>query len=161
MHKLLLPVATVVACAAIAAVIVSPGAARAAECDVIAADLVRTTGAVFKRRGDMAVYLDHPAAETMYVSCPVVAQDKPQFTIALDSPAPSAEFFDLLGVGGELVIGVPAGTLRSAAIACHRETIRVDHKFGQRHRELRGIRIDCFARTSPAVSYFFMFRLRR
>lgn len=132
--------------------------ADAADCDVIAADLVRTTGAVIRNHNGKVIFLRHPSVESMNVSCPPVnGVPVPYVSIEHESGAPPADFFDFAAITGEFATGVPRGTLRSALVACHREVLRGRHE--RLRRDVRKVGIDCYARmTAPGGSQFVISR---
>jgi hypothetical protein len=124
--------------AALALMSIAEGA-RADECDMRAADLVRQAGASIGYRGAVRIFLKRPPLQELSVTC------YPQIDLIVGwaEKTPPDEFFKLAAATGAIVTGIGASAIEAAAIECHKASLRA----GENRSDLRknGLIVSCQA----------------
>lgn len=97
--------------------------ARADECAVHAADIIRESGATLMAQNEYNISLKLAGFREVSIDCwPQAALN---VTVALGFP-PDA-FFTFVGEAGHLVTGLPAASLKAGAIKCQRASLAAGH----------------------------------
>ena len=101
----------------------APAAARADECDQLAAAVVAGTGASADPRGMYTIKMHHPGVESLSVDCPMATADTTSFSVSWDGAYPPNKFYDLVGTAGNIVMGAPVKNVASSARKCQRRAL--------------------------------------
>jgi hypothetical protein len=97
-----------------------PAACWADECDALAFEVARATGATVERRTPgNSVRFGHPITSEMILGCP-----SQNFTVAMRGPFASQDLIALFAVGARVATGVPEQRLRAAGVQCVRRALR-------------------------------------
>jgi hypothetical protein len=122
-----------------------PAPARGDECDVLTAKVVQATGARFERRSPSGanVFLQHPLAKELRIQCRQPGLTAPDLSMSayFDGAYPPMPFFDLVAVVAYQAMGLPRGTVREAALRCHRAALRDRDEMGQ--IDQGRVRVEC------------------
>ncbi len=120
--------------------------AQADECDALVAQLLAGVhGLTFISTSHMAgapnfdvTYLKHPQASQIALSC---GPRVPSLDIDWRGGAPPAGYFDLIGLLGSIVTGVPVAAINSGAGECRRLASAAAYEMSG--FELAGVRFEC------------------
>jgi len=120
--------------------------ALASNCDTILAQLLAAVpGLAFTSTSHMAgapnfdvTYLKHPQASQIALSC---GPHVPSLDIDWRGGAPPAGYFELVGLLGSIVTGVPVAAINSGAMECQRQALAAAYEMSG--FELAGVRFEC------------------
>lgn len=140
------------ATASLSAILLCAVPAAAAECDAVAADIIRDEGARLDRRTNSVVLLKHHLTSEMSVSCngPPLGID---LFIASEGAFPPIAFFDLAGRAGQRATGLSAADIREAAIRCQRSALRSDTELATTVIGEVSVECQAFTRAGGATSF--------
>ena len=120
--------------------------ALASDCDAVVAQLLAgVPGLTFTSTSHMAgapnfdvAYLKHSQASQVALSC---GPHAPSLDIDWRGGAPPAGYFDLVGLLGSIVTGVPVAAINSGATECRRQALAAAYEMSG--FELAGVRFEC------------------
>jgi hypothetical protein len=120
--------------------------ALASDCDAVVAQLLAAVpGLTFTSTSHMAgapnfdvAYFKHSQASQIALSC---GPRQPSVSIDLRGRSPPSGYFELIGLLGSIVTGVPVAAINSGATECRRQALSAAYEmsgFG-----LAGVRFEC------------------